>query len=420
MPPRVSPPVTRSKVPISSVEPTPIASIVEEGDVEPEPEFKTFSPTKQAFADPVLEEEPASYSKGKQREPYSSESYPNPSDSYRQKSPSIPPEDFLSALKGLSFKSKSEAGKMREPEPFTGTDPRKLRPFILQCQLYFRGSADFENDTKKVNFALTYLRDLAQDWFEPGISGLTDEPPEWLYDWEAFLEELRTNFGPYDEIGDAESELTNLRMKDNQRISEYLIKFNSLSVRCPWGEPALRYRFYEGLPPRMKDELSKGEGKPRTLPLMKSKCQVIDARYWERVQERVRENQQTQRSNPSKSTTSTATTSIPAATTQKSKTGSGFGSGFDQKQTIKPKDSKPATPRVDLTGKLDSRGKLTQQERQRRIDKNLCLFCGGFGHRTDNCPVKASSTKARASTTETVTPPAKAKPKESGSEAKKN
>jgi hypothetical protein len=29
---------------------------------------------------------------------------------------------------------------------------------------------------------------------------------------------------------------------------------------------------------------------------------------------------------------------------------------------------------------LDSKGKLTQQEQQRWIDKNLCLFCGGSGH----------------------------------------
>jgi hypothetical protein len=62
---------------------------------------------------------------------------------------------------------------------------------------------------------LSYLQDVAQEWFEPGISGLTDEPPEWFDNWEAFLDELCTNFGSYNEIADAKHELTNLCMRDN-------------------------------------------------------------------------------------------------------------------------------------------------------------------------------------------------------------
>jgi hypothetical protein len=45
-------------------------------------------------------------------------------------------------------------------------------------------------------------------------------------------------------------------------------------------EPALRYRFYEGFPPQIKDELSKSK-KPQTLQVLKQKVQNIDARYWE-------------------------------------------------------------------------------------------------------------------------------------------
>ena len=61
-----------------------------------------------------------------------------------------------------------------------------------------------------------------------------------------------------------------------------------------------------------------------------------------------------------------------------------------------------------------------QQERQRRIDKNLCLFCGGSGHRTDNCPVKA--VRGRAAIAESSSAPVStpAKSKESGMEKKKD
>jgi Retrotransposon gag protein len=105
---------------------------------------------------------------------------------------------------------------------------------------------------------LSYLWDVAQKWFEPGISGLTDEPPEWFDDWETFLDELHTNFRPYNETGDAKHELTNLRMRNNQRVSDYLVCFSGLALHCSRGELALRYKFYEGLPPWIKDELSKG------------------------------------------------------------------------------------------------------------------------------------------------------------------
>jgi hypothetical protein len=38
---------------------------------------------------------------------------------------------------------KSDAGKLCEPELFTGKDPKKFKAFIFQCQLYFHNS-DFD------------------------------------------------------------------------------------------------------------------------------------------------------------------------------------------------------------------------------------------------------------------------------------
>ena len=201
-------------------------------------------------------------------------------------------------------------------------------------------------------------------------------------------------------------------MKDTQRISEYLVKFNSLAVRCSWGEPALRFRFYDGLPARLKDEISKGEGKPRTLTELRERAKNIDARYWERQAERSREQHQGQKQSKQTTTTSTATTSTSTPSTS-SKTPSRT---TDQK-TPKNKDAKPTTPRADLTGKLDTHGKLTDKESQNRIDKNLCMYCGKPGHRTADCNL-AKAAKGRAAAASSDTTPAK--PKDSGSEKKKD
>jgi Retrotransposon gag protein len=254
---------------------------------------------------------------------------------------------------------------------------------------------------------LSYLRDVAQEWFEPGISRLTDEPPEWFDNWEAFLDELCTNFRPYDETGDAKHKLNNLHMRDNQRVSDYLVCFSGLALHCSWGEPALRYRFYEGLSPWIKDELSKSK-KPQTLQVLKQKVQNINARYWEQTQECSREQQY--RQNPPKSSTSAAS-AVPSTTPKSTPC-----SDFHSEQKPKLKDSKPSALRVDLSGKLDSKGKLTQQEWQHQIDKNLCLFCRGSSHWTDTCPVK--SARGHAATTESV--PTLLNSKETGTNSKKD
>jgi hypothetical protein len=141
---------------------------------------------------------------------------------------------------------------------------------------------------------------------------------------------------------------------------------------------------------------------------LKQKFQNINARYWERAQECSHERQY--RQNPAKLSTSTAFTVL--STTLKPTP----HSDFCLEQKPKPKDSKLLTLRVDLSGKLDSKGKLTQQEWQRWINKNLCLFCGGSGHWTDTCLVKSAG--GRAATSESV--PTLLKSKESGTSTKKN
>jgi hypothetical protein len=54
---------------------------------------------------------------------------------------------------------KSDAGKLCEPEPFTRKDPKKLKAFIFQCQLYFR-NLDFDSDSNRhlgIGFTKVYL-----------------------------------------------------------------------------------------------------------------------------------------------------------------------------------------------------------------------------------------------------------------------
>jgi len=69
--------------------------------------------------------------------------------------------DFVSAIKALR-KNAAKSGKVREPEPFNGQDPKKLKTFILQCHLYFQGSSNsFQDEACHITFATSYLQDVA-------------------------------------------------------------------------------------------------------------------------------------------------------------------------------------------------------------------------------------------------------------------
>ena len=53
---------------------------------------------------------------------------------------------------------RSASGKVKEPDTFDGSDPRKLNNFMLLCNLYFRNNPAYSDDEPKVTFALSHLR----------------------------------------------------------------------------------------------------------------------------------------------------------------------------------------------------------------------------------------------------------------------
>jgi len=182
-------------------------------------------------------------------------------------------------------------------------------------------------------------------------------------------------------------------MKDSQRISEYLVRFNSLAVCCSWGESSLRHRFYDGLPSCLKDDVSHGDGKPKDLLGMHQKAQNSDACYCECIQEHSREGNTNSKTTPAKTPNQSSSTSGNNSTQQQK------GQSDAKTSRLAVLEKTPNTTKPDLSGKLGSHGKLTAKEQQYRID-NLCLFCGKKGHRVTNClSAKASTAKGRAATT---------------------
>ena len=83
---------------------------------------------------------------------------------------------------------------------------------------------------------------------------------------------------------------------------------------------------------------------------------------------------------------------------------------FKSSPSSAPK-KQPNTLRVDLSSKLASNGKLTSDECKKRLENNLCLYCGAGDHKLDSCPKKQTmvSPKGRGASATADTPAAASK-----------
>jgi len=82
---------------------------------------------------------------------------------------------YLAALLTLLIlirpNTNSRGTKAHIPDTFSSTEPDKLNNFLFQYWLYFHAnSVQFDMDIVKINFAMTYLTGVAQDWFEVGLN----------------------------------------------------------------------------------------------------------------------------------------------------------------------------------------------------------------------------------------------------------
>jgi len=289
--------------------------------------------------------------------------------------------------------------KIKEPERFTGKDPDKLRPFIMSCELNFQGNPrTYRDDLTKITYAVAHLSDSAQLWYEPYFYNAPNPPPLFCSNWEEFKRELSAQFGNPHEERDAERELMKLKMAENHKVSRYVIDFNNLATRTAWDDGALRSHFYAGLPDRIKDQLaSRPGGPPRDLNNLRRSAQEYDALYWSRQAEK-KTQAAISRTQPSSSSHShnQSSQSQNRNPQNRSPQTSGGNNANANKQSKPPSQSSSNSPRKpNLSGKLTTDNKLTDEERQRRMANNLCLYCGKEGHKAIDCRLAAANKPGR-------------------------
>ena len=130
--------------------------------------------------------------------------------------------------------SSSSRVKVWDPDTFDGTDPKKLRTFLVQCELvYSNWPKAFQLDRSKITFTQSYLKGMALEWFELDLLNTGDlaNRPCWMDNWIAFVAELQSTFGPHNPVTDAEHQLDHLQMKDGHHVTQYIVDFNWLALQ---------------------------------------------------------------------------------------------------------------------------------------------------------------------------------------------
>ena len=122
---------------------------------------------------------------------------------------------------------KPHQSKAHIPDTFDSSNPYKLNHFLFQCRLFFYANPlQFSTNEEKINFAITYLSSVTQDWFKVALQqedlGYT---PTWLSTWHLFVDELQVHFGLSNPVGDAANLIDNLHMKPGDKIAMYNVEF---------------------------------------------------------------------------------------------------------------------------------------------------------------------------------------------------
>jgi hypothetical protein len=249
-----------------------------------------------------------------------------------------------------------------DPEKFTGEDRGKLRSFVALLRLHLIDRpGEFPNEQLKLRYAFSRLEGAALEQ----LMHLVKDDHVNLGNFEAFVTSLEEAYGDPDRVNTAERALAKL-CQGNRDFIAYYAEFQCLIVDLNWNDAAKRAALHRSLCEELKDILSiqdLPEDWSRYVALVKRR----DMQYRARKAETHRSSGQTK---PATMPTAHNTSPNP---TQNAPHPTSSGSGHFG----------PAP--MDLSA---ARRRLSPEECQKRIDENLCLYCGGVNHMARDCPNK--------------------------------
>jgi hypothetical protein len=279
--------------------------------------------------------------------------------------------------------------KIKDPEFFEG-DRTQYDDWKLSVHLKLSGNSDhFHTEQQKLAYVLGLLRGNARAQMRSFVDSTSGEIQ--INNLPNFFLHLDRAFGDPDRRGTAQTKLRALRQK-NQPFATYYAEFSRLAVDTGYNDVAKKAELLTGLSQELRTLLVNQDYELLSFEDTVTLCQRLD------VRQRIFQSQQSSNVLPRARNAAASyvqsrffTAPVPNTTPR-------------QALATAPEVS-AATSASDGTVPMDlsagrPRGRITEEEKQRRRDAGLCLYCAGEGHLARNCPNRP---QARAITGRVVT-----------------
>lgn len=297
------------------------------------------------------------------------------SETSSQRFPSVTPAPSSSTAAPSPYVKEPKIG---EPPTFDGK-PAEFHSFLHHCRLYLdMRFQTFTTDRTKVAYVLSRLRSGPSEWGQ----ALIESQSPLLRDYEAFLDKLASIYENKERKVQLGAKLA--RMTQTGSASAFAADFTAVCDILNINEASRLALF----PLKLKEGVQKALA---LLPadktfdaLVERAIRIDNSQFSHKSHDNRQRNQQ---SKPSESRPS-------AGNSQQRSPASGSGLG-------KPSSSSSSSPRQS-----EPRPSLTQEEKDRRIQDGLCLYCGEKGHFKKMCKkwLAAQARKSKNSTPHSQNP----------------
>ena len=216
---------------------------------------------------------------------------------------------------------------------------------MVQSLLYFRQYPEyFLHDENKCYYFLNWFDGaIARPWADRIILTATDRwPSPLLSEWDTLLQTAAGIWGPINEKQRAQEALDTLHQETS--VTDYFAKFMVEATMAEYDETTSVHLFYKGLKESIKDRMV-GIPRPTTIQEMLAAALDYEARIIARANER---------------------------------------------KAMQARQPKMAQKKEEVKA-----GRLTPEERKKRMQEGRCFNCNLQGHMSRECPKNKSIGKAK-------------------------
>lgn len=246
------------------------------------------------------------------------------------------------------------------PSKFKGAvDGVTYVEFMSQLENAFnRYPEALDTDKAKISYAFASMEGPPAQYFAPFVAGQVPDSEGYLTSYATFIKALDTTFGNQLQVDEASHQLQRLRQYGTT-ITLYTTTFKTLVARTGWEPNAALGRYKDGLSHEIKELLLNQWSSLRTL----EDTIAAATNAYRNMMTHNRYNKKDHRLIPKNA----VLRRFPGQTNHTTAAAPGPGPMEIDAMRVKH---------------------ITSEEKQRRRENNLCLYCGGSGHYVTKCPAK--------------------------------